>query len=353
MASPTSDPRARLHDARLEGLARIENATDLRSLEEARVRALGRRSPLSQARSSLRDLPEDERRHAGRMINEVQEALETALDAKRQALGAAELAARWDREAIDVTLPGEPTTVGSLHPLTKTIWEIVDIFVGLGYRMADGPEVELHRYNFQALNFPPHHPSLSPQETFFIEGHHEEVLLRTHTSPVQIRAMEAQPPPVYVVIPGRCYRRDVQDPTHLSCFAQFEALAVDEGITMGDLKGSIEVFTRQLFGSTLDVRMRPLYFPFTEPSAEVDVRCFVCGGDGCRVCKGEGWIEILGCGMVHPYLLDWVGYDSERYTGFALGAGIERIAALAHGVADIRLFWENDLRFLGYFRGLM
>jgi phenylalanyl-tRNA synthetase alpha chain len=242
---------------------------------------------------------------------------------------------------------------GTLHPLTKTVWEIVDIFAGLGFRVADGPEVELSRYNFEALNFPPSHPSLSPQETFFLAGHGEDVLLRTHTSPVQIRTLETQSPPVYVVMPGRCYRRDLPDPTHLDCFGQIEGLAVDEGITMGDLKGVIEVFARQLFGRNLDIRMRPHYFPFTEPSAEVDVQCFVCGGEGCRVCKGEGWIEILGCGMVHPYLLEWVGWDPERYTGFAFGAGTERMAALAHGVADIRQFWENDLRLLGDFRGLM
>jgi phenylalanyl-tRNA synthetase alpha chain len=353
MVIPVSNLRQRLEDARGEALAKIDRAQDLASLEQARVSALGRRSVLSQTRSSLRDLPDKERKDAGRMVNEVQGALENALERRREALSNAELARRWELEAIDVTLPGDHATVGALHPLTKTVWEIVDIFVGLGYQVADGPEVELHKYNFEALNFPAHHPSLSPQETFFIDGSNEEVLLRTHTSPVQIRTMEAQPPPVYVVIPGRCYRRDVLDPTHLSCFEQIEALAIDEGITMGDLKGSIEVFARRLFGSSLDVRMRPHYFPFTEPSAEVDVQCFVCGGRGCRVCKGEGWIEILGCGMVHPHLLDWVGYDTERYTGFALGAGIERMAALAHGVPDIRLFWENDLRFLGHFRGLL
>jgi phenylalanyl-tRNA synthetase alpha chain len=352
MISSNSDLRDRLDDARAQALDKIEAAGDLASLEEARIRALGRRSPISQARSSLRDMPVEDRKDAGRAVNEVQTEVEQALDARREALEARELQGRWQREQIDVTLPGEPITAGSVHPLTKTVWEIVDIFIGLGFRVADGPEVELSTYNFEALNFPPSHPSLSRQETFFISGRGDDVVLRTHTSPVQIRTMEAQRPPVYVVIPGRCYRRDVQDPTHLSCFGQFECLAIDEGITMGDLKGVIEAFAKQLFGQDLGIRMRPHYFPFTEPSAEVDVECFVCGGKGCRVCRGEGWIEILGCGMVHPFLLEWVGYDPERYTGFAFGAGIERMAALANRVNDIRLFWENDLRFLDYFRGL-
>jgi phenylalanyl-tRNA synthetase alpha chain len=347
-----SSLREGLEEAKSRGLASIAEAEDVAALDEARVRALGRRSPLAQARSSLRGLAPEDRKEAGRLVNEVQTELERALDRRRSALLEGELALRWEKEGIDVTLPGESLALGTVHPLTQTIWEIVDIFAGLGFTVADGPEIELSRYNFEALNFPPSHPSLSPQETFFIEAPPEEVVLRTHTSPVQIRTLEAQEPPVYVVIPGRCYRRDLPDPTHLDCFGQIEGLAVDEGITMGDLKGVIEVFARRLFGQTLEVRMRPHYFPFTEPSAEVDVQCFVCGGEGCRVCKQSGWIEILGCGMVHPFLLEWVGWDPERYTGFAFGAGVERMAALAHGVADIRYFWENDLRFLNYFRGL-
>jgi phenylalanyl-tRNA synthetase alpha chain len=353
MPTSTSEFRDRLSTARTDALSGIEEAADPASLEAVRVRALGRRSPISLARSSLREMPPEDRKEAGRLVNQVQGDVEKALEDKRAVLLAGELEGRWERERIDVTLPGEPLASGSLHPLTKTVWEIVDIFVGLGFGIADGPEVELSRYNFEALNFPPSHPSLSPQETYFIAGRGDEVVLRTHTSPVQIRTLEAHEPPVYVVIPGRCYRRDVQDPTHLNCFGQIEGLAVDEGITMGDLKGVIEVFARQLFGNNLEIRMRPHYFPFTEPSAEVDVQCFVCGGKGCRVCKGEGWIEILGCGMIHPYLLEWTGHDAERYTGFAFGAGVERMAALAHGVADIRHFWENDLRFLDYFRGLV
>ena len=346
-----SDLQQALDEALAEGMQRISAATDLPTLEEARVRVLGRKAPLSRARSSLRDVPEDQRAEMGRRATEVQRRLEDAVAEKQRAFEAAEQEGRWERERIDVTLPGDETPVGDIHPLTRAMWEIVDIFVGLGYRVAEGPEVELSTYNFDALNTPPDHPSRSLQDTFFIKGSHEQVCLRTQTSPVQIRAMEAQQPPVYVVAPGRVYRRDELDPTHLSAFTQIEGLAVDEGITMGDLKGTLALAARELFGKSLDVRLRPHYFPFTEPSAEVDVQCFNCRGRGCRICKNEGWIEILGCGMVHPFLLEWVGYDPERYTGFAFGMGVERIAALKHGVSDIRMFYENDLRFLAAFGG--
>jgi phenylalanyl-tRNA synthetase alpha chain len=347
-----SELRAQLEQARADGLAKIEGADDLASLEEARVRTLGRKAPLSQARSGLGRVDEDERKEMGRLANEVQTALEEALRAKQEVFEAAELERRWERERIDITLPGRVPPVGTLHPLTKTIWEIVDIFLGLGYVVAEGPEVELSVYNFDALNTPPEHPSRSPQDTFYIEGSDEQVCLRSQTSPMQMRIMETQEPPVYVVVPGRCYRRDEMDATHLSSFTQLEGLAVDEGITMGDLKGSLSAFARAVFGNDLDVRLRPHFFPFTEPSAELDVQCFVCRGSGCRMCKGEGWIEVLGCGMVDPALFEWAGYDPERYTGFAFGMGIERIAALAHGVSDIRYFYENDLRFLKQFRGI-
>jgi phenylalanyl-tRNA synthetase alpha chain len=346
------DLSSQLEQARADGLARIGQATDLATLEEARVRVLGRKAPLARARSSLRDLPEEERRSRGRLANEVQAALEAAIDAKRKVFEEGELERRWERERIDVTLPGDTPAVGALHPLTKTTWEIAEIFLGLGYRVVEGPEAELSSYNFDALNTPPEHPSRSPQDTFYIEGTGEEVCLRTQTSPVQARTLETQELPLYIVVPGRCYRRDEQDATHLIGFTQMEGLAVDERITMGDLKGTLSTFAREVFGRELDVRLRPHYFPFTEPSAEMDVQCFVCRGSGCRVCKGEGWIEILGCGMVHPFLLERVGIDAERYTGFAFGMGIERIAVLAHGVSDIRSFYENDIRFLGQFGGL-
>lgn len=347
-----SDLRELLEEARVQGLAKISEATDLASLEEAKVRALGRKAPLARARSGLGRVDEQERKELGRLANEVQQTLEDALKQKHDAFEATELEQRWERERIDVTLPGTAVPVGTVHPLTQTISQIVDIFVGLGYVVAEGPEVELSTYNFDALNTPPEHPSRSAQDTYYVEGSDEKLCLRSQTSPMQMRIMETQEPPVYVVVPGRTYRREAEDATHISQFAQIEGLAVDEGITMGDLKGSLSAFARAVFGKDLDVRLRPHYFPFTEPSAELDVQCFVCRGSGCRMCKGEGWIEVLGCGMVDPALFEWVGYDAERYSGFAFGMGIERIAALAHGVGDIRHFYENDVRFLRQFRGL-
>ena len=344
--------RDQLQAAKAEGLRRISEATDLAELDEARVRILGRKAPLSLARSSLGQLQPEERKEAGRLANETQSAIEAALASRREQFEAVELAARWERERVDVTLPATDVEPGALHLLTQTLWEIIDVFVGLGYRVYEGPDVELARYNFDALNTPYEHPSRSPQDTFFIAGKDEEVCLRTQTSPMQVRVMEANEPPVYGVFPGRVYRRDAVDPTHLAQFFQMEGLAVDEGITMGDLKGTLEVFARRIFGGSLDVRLRPHFFPFTEPSAEMDVQCFVCGGSGCRICKQEGWIEILGCGMVHPNVLSAAGVDPERYTGFAFGMGIERITALAHGISDIRVLYENDLRFTSQFGGL-
>ncbi|HWL65800.1 MAG TPA: phenylalanine--tRNA ligase subunit alpha [Actinomycetota bacterium] len=359
----TDDIRAAFESAGTEGLTRISEATDLASLEEAKIRILGRKSALSRARAGLGSLAPEEKRDIGKLANEVQARLEAAIEERRQAFEAVELEQRWERERLDVTLPGHAPHIDPVHPLTRTIWEIVDIFIGLGYKVAEGPEAELSSYNFDALNAPPAHPSRSPLDTFYLEGTNEEVCLRPQTSPMQMRTLEAQPPPVYVVVPGRCYRRDTVDATHLNGFTQLEGLAVDEGITMGDLKGTLQAFAREIFGKGLDTRLRPHYFPFTEPSAELDVQCFKCRGDGCSFCKQEGWIEVLGCGMVHPFLLEWArdhtaddsiraAYASERYTGFAFGMGIERIAALAHGVSDIRYFWENDLRFLEQFRAI-
>lgn len=351
MSQSVADVRGGLEEARAEGLKRIEAAIDLASLEEAQIRVLGRKAPLARARASLRDVGDQDRKELGMLANEVQAAIQSALDLKRQSFEAQELEQRWATERVDVTLPGDAPPVGGIHPLTRTIWEIVDVFIGMGYRLYEGPEVELSTYSFDALNTPKEHPSRSPSDTFYIKGKGDAVALRPHTSPVQIRALETEGAPVYGVMPGRCYRRDEEDATHLAGFTQLEGLAVDEGITMGDLKGSLLEFARTMFGRDLDVRLRPSFFPFTEPSAELDVLCFVCRGDGCRVCKNEGWIEILGCGMVHPFLLEWVGWDIEKYTGFAFGMGIERVAALAHGVPDIRYFWENDLRILSQFRG--
>jgi phenylalanyl-tRNA synthetase alpha chain len=343
--------KQRLEQARASGLAEIAAVNDLAGLEEARVRTLGRKAALSRARSDLRQVAPEHRKELGRLANEVQDELESALAARRGGFEATELAGRWERQWIDVTLPGDAPPVASVHPLTKTIWTFVDIFVGLGYKLAEGPEIERSIYIFDALNMSPAHPARSPEQTFFVEGRGEDVCLRTETSPVQIRTMEKQEPPVYVLVPGRVYRRDTTDATHLSGFIQIEGLAVDEGITMGDLKGTLEHAARSFFGAHLDVRLRPHFFPFTEPSAELDVQCFVCMGSGCRLCKQEGWIELLGCGMVDPALLQWVGYDPERYTGFAFGMGVERLAQLSYGLTDIRHLWDNDVRFLEQFRG--
>ena len=349
MSPEVADIKKALEDARTEGLAAIKEASDGSALEAARVKVLGRKAPLSRARSGLRSVAGDRVKELGMLANAVQAEIEQAFATKAEVFARGEREKRWERERLDVTLPGATPPLAAGHPLTKTIDEIVDVFIGLGYRLAEGPEVELSSLNFDALNQPIEHPSRSPRDTYFVAGR-DDVVLRPHTSPVQIRAMEAQQPPIYVLAPGRCYRRDELDPTHLNQFAQIEGLAVDEGITMADLKGTLEVLAHELFGHDLEVRLRPHYFPFTEPSAELDVECFVCRGAGCRVCKQEGWIELLGCGMVHPAVLEWVGYDPERYSGFAFGMGVERAAALAHGVSDIRYFYENDLRFLSYFQ---
>ena len=341
--------RKQLEEALAEGLVTIGAAGDMDAAQEARVRTLGRKTLLSRARSSLGALADEDRKSIGRLANDVQHALEDALEARTAVFREAELTARWERERVDVTLPGEVVERGSIHLLTKTIWEIVDIFVGLGYALAEGPEVELSTLNFDALNTPPWHPSRSPTDTFYVAGTEERVCLRTQTSPVQMRVMQSQEPPVYVVAPGRCYRRDEEDATHLAGFLQIEGLAVDEGITVADMKGTLDLVAREIFGRDLRTRLRGHFFPFTEPSGEMDVECFVCRGTGCRMCKGEGWIELLGCGMVDPALFEWAGYDPERYSGFAFGLGVERAAALAHGITDIRSLYENDVRLLRQF----
>lgn len=341
-----------LDRVRAEGLDRIGQASDEASLEEARVRVMGRKSALSKARSGLRDVDEAHRKDLGRYANEVQHTIEEAFTAKKQELDAAARAHRWEDEWLDVTLPGDAVQPGSIHLLTRTLWAIVDVFSGLGYRVLEGPEVETSVLNFDALNTPYEHPSRSPTDTFYIAGSDETVCLRTQTSPMQIRAMRETDGPLYVVVPGRTYRRDSLDATHLAQFFQIEGLAVDRDITMADLKGTLEAFAHAIFGGNLAIRLRPHFFPFTEPSAEMDVQCFVCMGEGCRVCKRTGWIEILGCGMVHPQVLINGGYDPEDYQGFAFGMGLERIAALSHAISDIRWLYDNDLRFAAGFRGL-
>jgi phenylalanyl-tRNA synthetase alpha chain len=378
----------RIAQIRREAEAAIRGAADAGALEELRVRYLGRRSELTRILRGIAELPEQERGPVGKAGNEARDAIEALLAARRDELGALELEARLKSDAVDVTLPGTPAVpVGSRNLLVRTAREIEDVFVGLGYRVMEGPEVELDYYNFTALNHPPGHPARMEQDTFYVDPESlapdlhiepapafpgeavegpalppgpEDVVLRTHTSPMQVRAMEAQEPPIFIVVPGRCYRSDPFDATHSPIFHQVEGLAVGESVTLADLKGTLDEFARAIFGPERETRFRPGFFPFTEPSTEVDVSCFRCGGsgrldDGARdqLCKGTGWIEILGSGMVDPNVFGFVreaGYDPERVQGFAFGMGIERIAMLRHGVPDLRKFYENDVRVLEQFR---
>jgi phenylalanyl-tRNA synthetase alpha chain len=345
-----------LAQLRSEAESAVREAGSARALEELRVRYLGRKSELTQALRSIGELPPEQRGRVGKEANEVRRALEELLRERGAELEASELDRRLSEDRIDVTLPGDPPLpVGHLHIVSQIRRQMEDIFVGLGFSVLEGPEVEYGYYNFTALNHPPDHPARQLQDTFYFG---DSVLLRTHTSPMQVRAMEAQEPPIYIVVPGRTYRPDTPDATHVPMFHQLEGLAIDEDITLADLQGVLLAFARQMFGEQTEVRLRPGYFPFTEPSVEVDVSCFRCGGTGylgperCPTCKGEGWIEILGSGMVDPNVLGYViddGYDPERVQGFAWGMGIERIAMLVHAVPDLRLLFENDVRVLEQF----
>ncbi|HEY6778687.1 MAG TPA: phenylalanine--tRNA ligase subunit alpha [Thermoleophilaceae bacterium] len=345
-----------LQQLRAEAEAAIGAAGSAAELEELRVRYLGRKSELTRALRSIGELPPEQRGPVGKEANEVRRALEELLRERGGELEASELDRRLAQDRIDVTLPGDPPLpVGHLHLVSQIRRQMEDIFIGLGFSVLEGPEVEYGYYNFTSLNHPPDHPARQPQDTFYFR---DSILLRTHTSPMQVRAMEAQEPPIYIVVPGRTYRPDTPDATHVPMFHQLEGLAVDEDITLADLQGVLLAFARQMFGEETEVRLRPGYFPFTEPSVEVDVSCFRCGGTGylgaerCPTCKGEGWIEILGSGMVDPNVLGYVidnGYDPERVQGFAWGMGIERIAMLVHEVPDLRLLFENDVRVLEQF----
>ncbi len=329
----------------------VEAAQTSDALEQVRVQYLGRKADLPNILRGVAELPPEQRGAVGKRANQARKQLEAAIERRGAALEAAELERRLASDAIDVTLPGDPPQpVGRLHVLTQTRREIEDVFLGLGFSVLEGPEVESVRYNFDALNHSPTHPARGRSDTFYVA---DDVVLRTHTSPMQIRAMEAQPPPLYVIIPGRVYRRD-SDATHTPQFHQVEGLAVDRGITLADLKGTLLDFSRAIFGADREVRLRPHFFPFTEPSVEVDVSCFNCARDGspCQVCKGSGWLEILGAGMVDPNVLGHVrehGYDPEEVQGFAFGMGIERIAALKYGIPDIRTLYQNDVRVLEQF----
>jgi phenylalanyl-tRNA synthetase alpha chain len=348
----------RIEEIRAEAGAAIEGASSSAELEELRVRYLGRKAELTQILRGVSELPQEERGQVGAAANRARQALEALLEATAGRLDAAELETKLVEDRVDVTLPGAPPRpVGHAHLIARTTRLIEDTMIGLGYRVAEGPEIEHDYYNFTALNHPPGHPARMLQDTFYVQSH-PDVLLRTHTSPMQVRSMETQPPPIFVVVPGKVYRRD-SDATHSPMFHQMEGLAIAEGITLADLQGTLLEMCRAIFGPDREVRLRPHFFPFTEPSVEVDVSCFQCGGTGelaggerCNLCKGQGWIEILGAGMVDPNVLGFVeehGYDPERVQGFAFGLGIERVAMLRHGIPDLRRFFDNDVRMLEQF----
>jgi len=328
-----------------EALSALEAAQNLAEVEEIRVRYLGRKGRLTELFQNLSDLSAEERPRFGAALNQTKNLLESRLKNKTASFGAQQIARQIQAEAKDITLPGIGIKRGKLHPITQVMDELIDIFSRLGFSIAEGPEAETEYYNFEALNIPKDHPSRDMWSTLWIT---DEILLRTHTSPVQIRVMEKRKPPLAVIMPGRVYRRDA-DVTHSAVFNQLEGLLVDTNVTFGDLKGTLTAFLRSVFGKNKKVRFRPSYFPFTEPSAEVDVECVMCDGAGCRVCSGTGWLEILGAGMVDPNVFGCVNYDPEKYTGFAFGMGVERIAMLKFGIDDIRLFYENDMRFLRQF----
>lgn len=337
---------------RARGLEAFTSASTLQELEAAQVDVLGRKSAFGTAQRSLGALADEDKRAVGMLANEVRVSLQAALQERREALEADAEAQLLRADRVDLSLPGRRPRTGSLHPLTIVERQIVEVFVGLGFRVVEGPEIEDDWHNFQALNIPPDHPARTMKDSIYpaVPGR-PDLVLRTETSAAQIRTMQSQPPPVFIVSPGRVYRRETPDATHLPVFHQVECLVVDEGITFAHLKGTLEVVAKSLFGESRRIRLGPAYFPFVEPGAEVAVSCFKCDGVGCRVC-GNGWIELLGSGMVHPQVLENCGYDSERYTGFAFGMGVERVALLRYAIPDIRMLVDNDIRFLAQFEGV-
>ena len=337
--------KQQLETIRQNALKELENATE-QTLETLRVKYLGKKGELTAILKQMGKLSAEERPVIGQLANEVRGNIETFMAKRVEQLKSETLKLRLEKEKIDVTMPGKECDLGAKHPLSITLDEIKEIFVGMGFDIVEGPEVELDYYNFEALNIPKNHPARDTQDTFYIN---ENIVLRTQTSPVQIRTMEKQKPPIRVISPGRVYRSDAVDATHSPLFHQIEGLVVDKGITFADLKGTLEIFVKRLYGEDSVIRFRPHHFPFTEPSAEVDFQCFHCHGEGCRLCKNEGWIEILGCGMVHPKVLENCGIDPEVYSGFAFGLGLERITMRKYNIDDLRLFYENDVRFLKQF----
>ena len=322
----------------------IAGAGDLNELDNIRVRYLGKKGEITLLIRNMSRLSAEERPLFGKRLNELKAAAETMLEERKKELNSELSVKRWEKERVDITLPGRPFNLGRKHPITMVLQEIEEIFTSMGFKIAEGPEVELDYYNFEALNMPKDHPARDMQDSFYINP---EILLRTHTSPVQIRTMQSQAPelPVRIIAPGKVYRRD-DDITHSPVFHQVEGLAVDKGISLADLKGTLLMFAREMFGKDREIRLRPSFFPFTEPSAEVDISCIVCNGKGCRICGETGWLEILGSGMVHPRVLEVSGYNPEEVSGYAFGMGVERIAMLKYGIEDIRLFYTNDLRML-------
>ena len=338
--------KEKLSQIKLAAEQALASAATLDTLEELRVKFLGKKGELTAVMKGMGGLSPEERPIIGQLANEVRDFIGSALDEKKAALEAAAEEAKILAETIDVTIPGKRPEKAKKHPLTTVLDDLKDIFIGMGFSIVDGPEVELDYYNFEALNIPKDHPARDTQDTFYIN---DNVVLRTQTSPVQIRTMEKMQPPIRIISPGRVYRSDAVDATHSPVFHQVEGLVIDKGITMADLKGTLEVFVHKLYGNDTRLRFRPHHFPFTEPSAEVDISCFNCGGKGCPICKGEGWIEILGCGMVHPKVLRNCNIDPEVYSGFAFGIGLERTTMFRYGIKDLRMFFENDVRFLDQF----
>lgn len=336
----------RIQSVKSKAVQEFNQSESLEELQQLRVKYLGKKGEVTQLLRTMGQIPAEERPKVGQMVNQLKNELAVIYEEKYAELESKIQQSRLAAEAIDITLPGRKPKAGSLHPLTLVLNEIKQIFISMGYQVVEGPEIETDYYNFEALNIPKDHPARDMQDTFYISG---DFLLRSQTSPVQIRVMEKQEPPVRIIAPGKVYRSDA-DVTHSPMFHQVEGLLIDEGITFADLKGTLQVFARAMFGPDTKTRFRPSYFPFTEPSAEVDVSCIMCGGEGCRVCSDTGWLEILGSGMVDPRVLEHVGYDPDKYTGFAFGMGIERIAMLKYGINDIRLFFNNDQRFLDQFK---
>ena len=338
--------KEQLEKIKSEALAKIDASDALEKLNEIRVAYLGKKGELTTVLKSMKDVAPEERPKVGQMVNEVRALIEERLEETKTALARKAREEQMKREVIDVTLPAKKANTGHKHPNTIALEEVERIFVGMGYEVVEGPEVEYDLYNFEKLNIPKGHPARDEQDTFYIN---DSILLRSQTSPVQARVMEKQKPPIRMIAPGRVFRSDEVDATHSPSFHQIEGLVIDKHITFADLKGTLAEFARELFGEDTKVKFRPHHFPFTEPSAEVDVSCFKCGGKGCRFCKGSGWIEILGCGMVHPHVLEMCGIDPEEYTGFAFGVGLERIALFKYEIDDMRLLNENDIRFLKQF----